>query len=43
VFVHLMVTEGTVEEHVDRMLSEKTTLKDILADGREFWKAVSLA
>ena len=42
VFVHLLVTEGTVEEHVDRMLAEKTTLKEILADGQAFWKAVKL-
>ena len=42
VFVHLLVTEGTVEEHVDRMLADKMTLKDILADGQAFWKAVNL-
>ena len=42
VFVHLLVTEGTVEEHVDRMLSDKMTLKDILSDGQAFWKAVNL-
>ena len=42
VFVHLMMTEGTVEEHVDRMLAEKTTLKKILSDGQAFWEAVNL-
>lgn len=42
VFVHLMVTEGTVEERIDRMLAEKTSLKEILADGEAFWKAVRL-
>jgi len=43
VFVHLLVTEGTVEEHVDRLLAEKTSLKEILADGQAFWKAVKLS
>ena len=42
VFVHLMVTEGTVEEHVDKILSDKMSLKEVLADGRAFWKAVNL-
>ena len=42
VFVHLMMTAGTVEENVDALLSRKEGLKRLLADGAEFWKAVSL-
>ena len=42
VFVHLMIAEGTVEEHVDEMLGEKATLGGIIGDGATFWKAVNL-
>ncbi len=43
VFVHLMISEGTVEEHVDEMLGAKATLGSIIGDGETFWKAVNLA
>ena len=42
VFVHLMITEGTVEERVDELLLKKSSLKDLLADGSAFWEAVKL-
>ena len=42
VFVHLMVTSGTVEDRVDEILSRKESLRSILADGAAFWNAVSL-
>ena len=42
VFVHLMMTEGTLEESIDRMLLKKTSLKELVADGEAFWKAVKL-
>lgn len=42
VFVHLMITEGTVEERVDELLARKSSLKDLLADGSAFWEAVKL-
>ena len=43
VFVHLMITTGTVEERVDEILSRKESLKSLISDGDAFWKAVSLA
>ena len=42
VFVHLMITSGTVEDRVDEILSRKESLRSILADGAAFWRAVSL-
>lgn len=42
VFVHLFVTAGTVEERVDEILARKETLKELVADGQAFWKAVRL-
>lgn len=42
VFVHLMITEGTIEERVDEMLRKKSTLKDLLSDGQAFWEAAQL-
>ena len=42
VFVHLMISSGTVEDRVDEILSRKESLRSILADGAAFWKAVSL-
>lgn len=42
VFVHLMITEGTIEERIDELLSRKSSLKDLLADGSAFWEAVKL-
>ena len=41
--VHLFVTAGTIEERVDEILARKETLKDLVADGQAFWKAVRLA
>ena len=43
VFVHLMISSGTVEDRVDEILSRKESLRSVLADGAAFWKAVSLA
>lgn len=42
VMVHLMISEGTIEERVDEMLLKKMSLKDILADGQAFWEAAKL-
>ena len=42
VMVHLMITEGTVEERVDELLRKKESLKGIVADGERFWEAVKL-
>ena len=42
VFVHLLISEGTLEEHIDELLSRKATLKDVISDEQTFWKAVSL-
>jgi len=42
VLVHLMISEGTVEEHVDELLRQKVRLQDALKDGEEFWRTVSL-
>ncbi len=43
VVVHLLVSEGTVEEHIDEILRKKTSLRDLLSDGQAFWKAVNLS
>ena len=43
VFVHLFVTSGTVEERVDEILARKETLRELVADGAAFWRAVSLS
>ena len=42
VFVHLFVSAGTVEERVDAILSRKESLRDLIADGPGFWRAVQL-
>ena len=42
VLVHLLISAGTVEEHVDEILTRKENLKALLKDGDEFWKAVEL-
>ncbi len=42
VFVHLMITEGTLEERIDEILRRKESLKDIIADSGSFWETVSL-
>ena len=42
VFVHLMITSGTVEDRVDDILSRKESLRSLLADGVAFWNAVTL-
>ena len=43
VFVHLFVAVGTIEERVDEMLTRKESLRDLVADGQAFWRAVDLA
>ncbi|MBR1921983.1 MAG: DEAD/DEAH box helicase, partial [Kiritimatiellae bacterium] len=42
VFVHLFMTEGTVEERVEDILRRKKTLAGLVRDGEAFWQAVSL-
>lgn len=42
VMVHLMITEGTIEERVDELLRKKSSLKDLIQDGQAFWEAVKL-
>ena len=42
VLVHLMIAEGTVEEHVDELLRRKVRIKEVLKEGDEFWRAVAL-
>jgi len=42
VLVHLMITEGTVEEHVDDILRRKGALEGLIRNGEEFLKAVTL-
>lgn len=42
VFVHLFITSGTLEEHVDEILQRKESLKTLLAGGEGFWEAVRL-
>ena len=43
VFVHLFVSAGTIEEHVDEMLRRKESLRELIADGQAFWRAAALA
>ena len=38
VFVHLFITEGTLEERIDRMLARKEGLRELLKDGEEFFR-----
>ena len=40
--MHLMIAEGTVEEHVDELLRRKVRIKEVLKEGDEFWRAVAL-
>ena len=40
VFVHLFIAAGTVEERVDEILARKESLRDLIADGQAFWRAV---
>ena len=42
VLVHLMITEGTLEERIDAMLERKESLKRLLSAGEEFWQTVKL-
>lgn len=42
VLVHLLITEGTIEERVDELLTKKSTLKELLSDGQAFWEAAKL-
>ena len=42
VFVHLMITVGTLEERIDALLRRKRTLAELVKDGEEFWQAVAL-
>ena len=43
VFVHVFVTEGTVEERVEEILERKESLAGLLKDGEQFWRTVGLA
>ena len=42
VFVHVFVTEGTVEERGEEILERKESLAGLLKDGEKFWDAVGL-
>ena len=42
VFVHVFVTEGTVEERVEEILDRKESLAGLLKDGEKLWSAVGL-
>ncbi len=42
VFVHVFVTEGTVEERVEEILERKESLAGLLKDGEALWNAVEL-
>ena len=42
VFVHQFITEGTIEERVDEILSRKESLTELLKGGESFWDAVNL-
>lgn len=42
VMVHLLISEGTIEERVDELLAKKSSLKDLLSDGTAFWEAAKL-
>jgi len=43
VFVHVFVTEGTVEERVEEILDRKESLAGLLKDGEKLWNAIGLA
>ena len=43
VFVHVFVTEGTVEERVEEILERKESLAGLLKDGEKLWNAIGLA
>ncbi len=43
VFVHVFVTEGTVEERVEEILDRKESLAGLLKDGEKLWSTVGLA
>ena len=43
VFVHVFVTEGTVEERVEEILDRKESLAGLLKDGEKRWSAIGLA
>ena len=43
VFVHVFVTEGTVEERVEEILDRKESLAGLLKDGEKLWSAIGLA
>ena len=43
VFVHVFVTEGTVEERVEEILERKKSLAGLLKDGEKLWNAIGLA
>ena len=42
VFVHVFVTEGTVEERVEEILERKESLAGLLKDGEKLWNAIGL-
>ena len=42
VFVHVFVTEGTVEERVEEILDRKESLAGLLKDGEKLWSAIGL-
>ena len=42
VFVHVFVTEGTVEERVEEILERKESLAGLLKDGEKLWNAIDL-
>ena len=41
--MHLFITSGTIEERVDEILARKESLRDLVADGPGFWRAVRLS
>lgn len=43
VFVHLMITEGTLEDRIDDILRRKESLKDVISNGGVFWSTVALS
>lgn len=43
VFVHVFVTEGTVEDRVEEILDRKESLAGLLKDGEKLWNAIGLA
>jgi len=42
VFVHVFVTEGTVEERVEEILERKESLAGLLKDGEKLWNTIGL-